>query len=153
MIEGNNQADTSSSDNSDAHNVADTSPCCASCGIPEVDDIKLKECADCDLVRYCSVECQKNHKSQHEEDCKKRAAELRDELLFKQPESNHLGDCPICMIPLSLDTKKSNMHNCCSKVVVIVSTRYERRRHHCKNNVHSVENRCQQQRKKVINEG
>ena len=38
---------------------------------------KLKECDDCDLVRYCSDECQKKtHKSQHEEACKKRAAEL-----------------------------------------------------------------------------
>jgi len=91
--------------------------CCASCGIAEVDDIKLKECATCDLVRYCSDECQKNHKSQHEEDCKKRAAELRDELLFKQPESSHLGDCPICMIPLSLDISKSPMMTCCSKVI------------------------------------
>jgi len=27
----------------------------------------------------------------------KRAAELRDEILFKQPESSHRGDCPICM--------------------------------------------------------
>jgi hypothetical protein len=29
---------------------------------------------------------------------KERAAEL-----FKQPESTHLGDCPICMSPLLLD--------------------------------------------------
>ena len=55
---------------------------CASCGIAEVDDIKLKECTDCGLVRYCSGECQKEHESQHVEACKKRAAELRDELLF-----------------------------------------------------------------------
>ena len=26
--------------------------CCASCGIAEVDDINLKDCDDCDLVKY-----------------------------------------------------------------------------------------------------
>jgi len=51
--------------------------CCASCGIAEVDEVKLKECSDCDLIKYCSDECKQDHKSQHEEDCKKRAAELR----------------------------------------------------------------------------
>ena len=91
--------------------------CCASCGIAEVDDIKLKDCGDCDLVKYCSDECRKDHKSEHEEACEKRAAELRDELLFKQPESNHLGDCPICSLPLSLDLEKSGMYHCCSKVI------------------------------------
>ena len=34
--------------------------CCAACGIKEVDDIKLKNCNACYLVKYCSVECQKN---------------------------------------------------------------------------------------------
>jgi tetratricopeptide (TPR) repeat protein len=63
------------------------------------------------------VKCQKNHRPQHKRACKKRAAELRDELLFKQPESTHLGDCPICMIPLPLDLTKSTMISCCSKIV------------------------------------
>jgi len=98
-------------------NEADTSLCCASCGIAEVDDITLKECDSCDLVRYCSDECQKNHKPQHKEACKMRAAELRDELLFRQPESSHLGDCPICCLPLPLDPSKSTIMMCCSKVV------------------------------------
>eukprot|EP00984_Skeletonema_dohrnii_P035730 scaffold35856_cov144-Skeletonema_dohrnii-CCMP3373.AAC.1 len=97
-------------------NQADTS-CCASCGIAEGDDIKLKECDACDLVRYCSEECQKNHKLQHKRACKKRAAELRDELLFKQPKSSHLGDCPICFLPLQLDLSKSTMATCCSKII------------------------------------
>jgi len=98
----------------------DTNPSpssCASCGIGEVDDIKLKECDDCDLVKYCSDTCQKEHKTQHEEACKKRAAELRNELLFKQPERNHLGDCPICYLPLPLDITKSSMTTCCSKII------------------------------------
>ena len=96
-------------------NEVDT--CCASCGIAEIDDIKLKECDDCDLVRYCSDGCQRDHKSEHEEDCKKRAAELRDELLFKQPESSHLGDCPICCLPIPMDLDKHTMLWCCSKLV------------------------------------
>eukprot|EP00985_Skeletonema_marinoi_P006192 scaffold2689_cov70-Skeletonema_marinoi.AAC.15 len=66
--------------------------CCASCGVTaEVDDIKLKNCTACYLVKYCSVKCQKDHRPQHKRECKKRMAELRDEFLFKQPESSHLG--------------------------------------------------------------
>ena len=91
--------------------------CCASCGIASVDDIELEECDNCDLVQYCGDTCQELHRPEHEEDCKKRAAELRDELLFKQPESRHLGDCPICCVPLPLDETKSNMMSCCSKVI------------------------------------
>ena len=91
--------------------------CCASCGIAEVDELKLKACADCDLVRYCSDGCQKNHSTYHKEACKKRAAELHDELLFKQPESSHDGDCPICMLPQSLDLSKFIIMTCCSKMV------------------------------------
>ena len=86
-------------------NEADT-PCCASCGMAEIDDVKLMPCDDCDLVRYCSDECQEDHRSTHEEACKKRAAELRDELLFKQPESSHMGDCPICCVPLPLNMRE-----------------------------------------------
>eukprot|EP00984_Skeletonema_dohrnii_P020814 scaffold10229_cov129-Skeletonema_dohrnii-CCMP3373.AAC.1 len=91
---------------------------CASCGIiSEVDDIKLTECADCDLVKYCSSKCQKDHRPKHKRACKKRAAELRDELLFKQPDSSHLGDCPICCLPMPLDLSKSTLKSCCSKVI------------------------------------
>ena len=96
--------------------AADT--CCASCGISQVDDVKLKKCdGGCDLVKYCSDECQGNHKEQHEEECKKRAGELRDRDLFEQPERSHLGDCPICCLPLSLDGTKSSWMGCCSKLI------------------------------------
>ncbi len=87
--------------------------CCASCGIAEVDDIKLKQCDDCDLVRYCSDECQRDHKSEHEEACKERVAELKDKILFKQPDSTHRGDCPICYIPMPLDRRKAITNICC----------------------------------------
>ena len=94
----------------------DAKSCCACCGIAEIDEIKLVPCDGCDLVRYCGDECKREHKSEHEEDCKKRAAELRDELLFKQPEGSHLGDCPICMIPLPIEMG-SGLMTCCSKFI------------------------------------
>ncbi len=90
---------------------------CASCGIAECDSIKLKKCTACKLVRYCSVKCQKEHRSKHKKACKKRAAELHEEILFRQPEGSHFGDCPICLIPLSLDRDRRTMTTCCSKLV------------------------------------
>ena len=98
--------------------AADMMMFCASCGIAEVDDIKLMTCNDCDLVRYCSDKCQQDHRPHHDASCKERAAELRDELLFKQPESSYLGDCPICCLPLSFNNNnKSAMYTCCSKKI------------------------------------
>ena len=91
--------------------------CCASCGIAEIDDIKLNDCDNCDLVKYCSDDCKGDHKSVHKEDCKKRAAELFDELLFKQPEGSHRGDCPLCCLPMPLDQSKSTMFECCGKTM------------------------------------
>ena len=90
--------------------------CCASCGIAGVDNVKLKKCA-CGLVKYCSIACQKYHRSQHKKLCKKRLAELRDILLFKQPDGSNLGDCPICCLPLSNELKKSILMNCCCKLI------------------------------------
>ena len=96
----------------------DTMLCCASCGAAEGDDIQLKKCNGCYLVRYCSVTCQRNHRPKHKKACKKRAAELRDELLFKQPESSYMGDCPICCLPLPIDDEdKTGFFPCCSKII------------------------------------
>ena len=101
---------------SEDSNAADTSTsCCASCGIAEIDDVKLKDCDYCDIVRYCSDECMEEHKSEHKDACEQRAAELRDELLFKQPESSHWGDCPICCLPFPVNMDKSTTTTCCSK--------------------------------------
>ena len=44
-------------------------------------------------------------------------AEARDELLFKQPESTHLGDCPICMLPMPICKSKCSMQDCCSTLI------------------------------------
>jgi len=94
--------------------------CCASCGATSDDDINLKLCNGCKLVRYCGVKCQREHRVKHKEECKKRAAELRDEILFRQPESSHLGDCPICFLPhplWTIDRQKSSLMSCCSKLI------------------------------------
>jgi len=88
--------------------------CCASCGKAEVDDVQLKKCA-CNLVKYCSFDCQKNHRPQHKKTCKKRLAEIRDDRLFQQPDGNHYGECPICCLPLPLGNNKWNLNSCCSK--------------------------------------
>ncbi len=89
---------------------------CASCGKAAVDNVKLKMCTACKLVKYCNVECQKNHRPQHKKACKKRAAEIRDDRLFRQPDGSCYGECPICCLPLPID-KVSNMNSCCCKVI------------------------------------
>jgi hypothetical protein len=72
---------------------------CADCGKEEVEGIvSLKACKSCMLVKYCNAECQKNHWPTHKKLCKQRAAELRDEALFKDPPAKE--DCPICFLPM-----------------------------------------------------
>jgi hypothetical protein len=104
----------------DEEEQADTVMCCANCGKAEVDNVKLKMCTACKLVKYCSVDCQKNHRRQHKRACRKRAAELRDDRLFTQPDESHLGECPICCLPLPTDDKKkTNINSCCSKLICL----------------------------------
>ena len=90
---------------------------CANCGKGEETGINLKSCAACMLVKYCSRDCQVAHRPQHKKECKKRAAELREEKLFQQPAP--LEDCPICMIRLP-STEKGRMYmSCCGKTICI----------------------------------
>ena len=97
--------------------LSDADEVCACCGIAEVDDIKLKDCdGGCDLVKYCSDNCEENHREQHEDDCKRRA-ELHDKDLFPQLDSSYLGECPICCLPLSLHPSKSTLMTCCCKYI------------------------------------
>ena len=88
---------------------------CANCGKGEESASDLKECTACKMVKYCNRDCQIAHRPQHKKACKKRAAELHDEKLFKQPPPNE--ECPICMLLLpSLDTG-SKYRGCCGKMI------------------------------------
>jgi hypothetical protein len=77
-----------------------TNNCCAQCGKDEGGDVSLKTCTSCKAVKYCDAACQRNHWPKHKKSCKQRAAELRDEALFKDPPPKE--DCPICFIPMPL---------------------------------------------------
>ena len=84
-----------STDNDNYNNILTT---CANCGKGEEGAGDLKACTACKLVKYCNRDCQVAHRKQHKRECKKRAAELHDAKLFKQPPPNE--DCPICMLLL-----------------------------------------------------
>ena len=70
---------------------------CANCGKGEENSGDLKVCAACKMVKYCNRECQLAHHPEHKQECKKRAAELHDVKLFKQPPQR--DECPICFLP------------------------------------------------------
>ena len=40
-----------------------------------------------------------------------------DDTLFSQPESTHLGECPLCFLPLHIDQQKSLFHTCCREII------------------------------------
>jgi TPR repeat protein len=75
-----------------------TGHCCAECGADG--GVSLKRCKSCMLVRYCNAECQRKHWAKHKKQCKLRAAELRNNELFKDPPPKE--DCPICFLPMPL---------------------------------------------------
>jgi tetratricopeptide (TPR) repeat protein len=76
-----------------------TAHCCAECGVEG--GVSLKVCKSCMLVRYCNANCQRNHWPKHKKECKIRAAELRDEALFKDPPAKE--DCQICFLPMPIN--------------------------------------------------
>ena len=86
---------------------------CANCGKGEETGINLKACTGCKLVKYCNRECQIAHRPQHKKACKKRAKELYDEKLFKQPPPE--DDCPICFLRLPYLESGSTYMPCCGK--------------------------------------
>lgn len=88
---------------------ADTLTICAACG-KEGDS--LKSCTACNLVKYCNRDCQISHRTKHKKECKRRAAELYDEKLFKEhpPE-----ECPICFLPMPIRGELSSIEACCGK--------------------------------------
>lgn len=94
---------------------------CDSCGRSGNNDVKLLRCANCHISRYCGKLCQRKHWTIHKQVCRRLTAELKDEQLFKQPESNHLGDCPICCLPMPVPESKEEpadyqVYTCCMKI-------------------------------------
>ena len=99
---------------------------CANCGKGEESVGDLKACTACKTVKYCNRDCQIAHRPQHKKACKKRAAELHDEKLFKQPPPAE--DCPICMLLLPSMVTGSKYRACCGKII-------------CSGCIHAVEKR------------
>ena len=88
---------------------------CANCGKGgEGEDINLKSCVACKLVKYCNRDCQVAHRPQHKKVCKKRAAELHNETLFKDPPPPE--DCSICFLPMP-DTEQRCFRPCCGELI------------------------------------
>ena len=87
---------------------------CANCG--KEGGESMNTCNKCDLVQYCNAACKKKHKSKHKKKCERRATELFDEKLFKEPPPRE--ECPICMLPPPLygsNYTGMNFHSCCGK--------------------------------------
>ena len=88
---------------------------CANCGKgEECSGDLLKSCTACKMMKYCNRDCQIAHRPQHKKACKKRAAELYDEKLFKQPPPRE--DCPICFLPLPAE-EGITFESCCGKSI------------------------------------
>ena len=88
---------------------------CANCGKGEDSSGDLKACMACKSVKYCNRECQIAHRPLHKKACKKRAAELHDEALFKEHPPR--DDCPICFLPLPLNPSETTFKSCCGKKI------------------------------------
>ena len=86
---------------------------CANCGKEGSDG--LKACTACKLVKYCNRDCQIAHRSMHKKACRKRAAEIRDEELFKQPPPKE--DCSICLLCLPTLESGTAYYACCGKMI------------------------------------
>ena len=75
----------------------------------------LKVCTACKVLKYYGVDCQLAHCPKRKKECRKRAAELHDEALFKQPPSRE--ECPICFLELPLHANGWAYNSCCGKIL------------------------------------
>ena len=110
---------------------------CASCGKSE--DAKgigkLKTCTACKSVKYCSVDCQRNHRKVHKKECKRIEKEVlegkqydlskvattldnandgEDDDLFNPPPKD---ECPLCFLSLPIEAvaELTTYLTCCGK--------------------------------------
>lgn len=111
------QNDKDKESNTDTNNVVvcPIISSCANCGKGEENSGDLKVCAACKMVKYCNRECQLAHHSQHKQECKKRAAELHDVKLFKQPPE--ADECPICFLPPPPEAGAMRNSICCGQSI------------------------------------
>ena len=92
---------------------------CAACG---KGGDGLETCDKCKLVKYCNATCQKAHRPKHKKECK-RAAELHDEALFKQPPP--VEDCPICLLPLPTNGGIDHQYQACCGQLLCMGCMHE----------------------------
>ncbi len=94
---------------------------CASCGGAK-EDAQTRKCNSCQCRDFCRYQ---------EEENERRRAEIRDDPLFTPPpESSHLGDCPICLLPLPLDDQKRRINACCCKFICLGCSHANEKREH-----------------------
>ncbi|KAL7547733.1 hypothetical protein ACHAWF_011010, partial [Thalassiosira exigua] len=115
---------------------------CANCGKEGNEDAKLKKCNGCYLVKYCNVECQKAHRPKHKTECKRRAAQLKDEELFGKGHEHYLDDCPICLMPMPLGEEDCVIHFCCMKYICMGCVHRKRLVQHGRRQVDISEDAC-----------
>jgi len=94
--------------------VLDDMSVCANCG-KEGKNGDMNNCNKCKSVKYCNAACKKKHRSKHKKACERRVAELHDEQLFKEHPPQE--ECPICMLPFSLENRTSTFKSCCGKLI------------------------------------
>ena len=88
---------------------------CANCGKGEDSSSSLMTCTACKMVKYCSRDCQIAHRPRHKKECRRRAKELHDIELFKQPPQ--YDDCPICFERLPTLQTGWRYQPCCGKTI------------------------------------
>ena len=107
----------------DIGNDIDDKEICANCG----KEGATNSCNKCKMVNYCNAACKKKHRKKHKKECDKRVAELQEEEnrraaelrnieLFKQPPPQH-GDCPICFLLLPFHDTGRRYKSCCGKMI------------------------------------
>jgi len=67
------------------------------------------------MVKYCNAACKKKHRSKHKKACERQVAKLHDKAIFKEPPPHE--ECPICFLPLPLDSSESFFKLCCGKLI------------------------------------
>lgn len=80
----------------------------------------MKKCSGCLEVKYCSRDCQMAHRPSHKKACKKRAAMILEEKLFRDPPPRE--ECPICFLELPFEDDQTTYQSCCGKLLCLGCT-------------------------------